>query len=97
MPGQRGGDKKRYHIIASGRVQGVGFRWFCRICAEENGITGYAKNLPDGNVELELQGSEADLYRCIDKIKKGSHFIMVYGLDINEIPVDMHESGFETC
>lgn len=40
----------------SGRVQGVGFRYFVQQCAEKAGLTGYANNLDDGRVEVLLQG-----------------------------------------
>ena len=51
----------RIHFIASGRVQGVGFRDFvCRI-GQSIEITGYAKNLPDGTVEIVAEGEEEKL------------------------------------
>lgn len=40
-----------------GRVQGVGFRWWTRSRALELGLTGYAKNQPDGRVLVVAQGS----------------------------------------
>ncbi|NHO64155.1 acylphosphatase [Aestuariicella hydrocarbonica] len=40
----------------SGRVQGVGFRYFVQQCAQRAGLTGYARNLQDGRVEVLLQG-----------------------------------------
>jgi acylphosphatase len=49
---------QRIRFIASGRVQGVGFRGFaCRI-ANSLQLVGYAKNLQDGTVELLLEGDE---------------------------------------
>ena len=51
----------RIRFIASGRVQGVGFRDFvCRIGASI-GLTGYAKNLPDGTVEIVADGEGAKI------------------------------------
>jgi acylphosphatase len=44
-----------------GRVQGVGFRWWCRARARELGLTGYAENLEDGRVKVVAEGPE---YRC---------------------------------
>ncbi|MDD9869087.1 MAG: acylphosphatase, partial [Gammaproteobacteria bacterium] len=43
-------------IRVSGRVQGVGFRAFVRAQAQRRGVTGYARNLPDGRVEVALYG-----------------------------------------
>ncbi|MFN3394138.1 MAG: acylphosphatase, partial [Candidatus Thermochlorobacter sp.] len=49
----------RIYAIASGRVQGVGYRWFIQHHAEQFGLSGYVRNLPDGRVEMELQGESA--------------------------------------
>lgn len=49
-------DRTRLTAFVRGRVQGVGFRWFVRSQALELGLTGYAKNLPDGRVEVLAQG-----------------------------------------
>jgi acylphosphatase len=45
---------RRFHV--SGRVQGVGFRYFTREVAELEGVTGYVRNLPDGRVEALVEG-----------------------------------------
>ena len=51
----------RCRFIASGRVQGVGFRDFvCRI-GESIGLAGYAKNLDDGTVEIVAEGEGAKI------------------------------------
>lgn len=47
--------------IARGRVQGVGFRWHVRRAALSVGVTGYAKNLADGSVEVLLCGDEQSI------------------------------------
>jgi acylphosphatase len=41
-----------------GMVQGVGFRWFVARHARTLGLTGYARNLPNGSVEVMVDGSE---------------------------------------
>lgn len=48
-----------------GNVQGVGFRWWTRSRALELGLTGYAKNLADGRVEVVAEGAEGD----VEKLK----------------------------
>jgi acylphosphatase len=52
---------KRFHAIILGRVQGVYYRAMAREHAKALGIKGYAKNLPDGSVELDAQGEEESL------------------------------------
>jgi acylphosphatase len=42
--------------LVSGQVQGVGFRWFVARHARSLGLSGYARNLPDGRVEVVVKG-----------------------------------------
>lgn len=51
----------RIHVLYSGRVQGVGFRATAGDIARRFPITGWVRNLADGGVELEAQGSSRDL------------------------------------
>ncbi len=51
----------QYEIIISGRVQGVGYRYFAVQKANEMGITGWVKNSVDGGVIIIAQGIEAEL------------------------------------
>ena len=46
----------REAMLADGRVQGVGFRWYVRGLARKLGLTGHVMNLPDGSVAMEVQG-----------------------------------------
>ena len=52
---------KRITANVSGRVQGVGYRYFVTDRAREIGVTGYAKNLADGSVEVVAEGTEPGL------------------------------------
>ena len=47
--------------VVSGHVQGVGYRWFVRGLADGRGLAGSARNLPDGRVEVVLEGPEDDV------------------------------------
>jgi len=57
--------------LVSGRVQGVGFRYFVRSSAQMYGLSGYAINLADGRVEFLLQGEPAAIERVIEQIRTG--------------------------
>jgi acylphosphatase len=51
----------RVVALVEGRVQGVGFRWFVRQAATARGVSGSATNLPDGRVEVDLEGPADDV------------------------------------
>jgi acylphosphatase len=57
--------------VVKGRVQGVGFRYFAQDAAEEAGLSGWVRNLPDRNVEFFAQGDEEDLDRFLQKLLRG--------------------------
>lgn len=73
---------KCVHLIVSGRVQGVFFRDNTKRKARELGLNGYAKNLPDGNVEVVAQGEENKVKELIEFIKKGPGIASVRGIEI---------------
>ena len=51
----------RVVALVDGQVQGVGYRWFVRQVATARGLTGSATNLPDGRVEVVLEGPAEDV------------------------------------
>ena len=53
----------RKHIIFSGCVQGVGFRWRARKAAEMYGVTGWVRNDWNGTVTMEVQGTEEQILK----------------------------------
>ena len=57
------------HIIFTGRVQGVGFRFTAHRIARLNQLKGYVRNLADGSVEMLAQGYTEDVDDCIKDIK----------------------------
>jgi acylphosphatase len=60
---------KRVHVVFSGRVQGVGFRYsVCRIAAEYK-VTGFVRNLLDGDVELIAEGEQQELFDFLHAIR----------------------------
>jgi acylphosphatase len=54
-------EKVRRHIIFSGEVQGVGFRYKAKHTANRYGISGWVRNLWDGSVEMEAEGHPRDI------------------------------------
>lgn len=67
MPGR----VRQIVALAKGRVQGVGYRAFCAHEATRMGLTGYAKNLPDGRVEVLAEGDESTLRQFVDRLREG--------------------------
>lgn len=74
-------DLKRVKLIVSGRVQGVGFRYFCYKQAIKLNVKGYAKNLLNGKVEIIAEGQKKDLQNFIDMIEKGPSLSRVEKID----------------
>ncbi|ADL19197.1 Acylphosphatase [Acidilobus saccharovorans 345-15] len=68
-------------IRVTGVVQGVGFRAYVRRHATMLGLTGYAKNMPDGSVEIVAQGQEKSIEELLQQLRE-SHF------DIDNIEVE---------
>ena len=54
----------------SGRVQGVGFRYTVKNVALQYNVAGFVKNLPDGRVELVMEGPEADMDRLVQDVSR---------------------------
>jgi acylphosphatase len=57
------------YVIFIGRVQGVGFRYTAHRMANRRRLTGFVRNLPDGTVEMLVQGTDRDIDDCIQDIK----------------------------
>ena len=60
---------RRYLI--SGRVQGVGFRYFTKDAADREGVAGWVRNLPDGRVEAVVEGDEEAVTRVERAVRQG--------------------------
>ena len=65
-------DKVRRHIIFYGYVQGVGFRWTAKYTARRLGLSGWVRNLDDGSVEMEAEGTERDIEELISSMEDHS-------------------------
>ena len=86
-------DRIREHIIFRGRVQGVGFRYQAMYAARAYGATGWVENLPDGSVEMEVQGTPAAIGRVLTHLRSG-HWIRIDDMDVEECPLVDGERGF---
>ena len=60
---------RRY--VISGRVQGVGFRWFTQDAASREGVVGWVRNLPDGRVEALIEGDDESVLRMERALRRG--------------------------
>ena len=68
-------------FVVQGRVQGVGYRYFVLRYAEELGVSGYARNQPDGTVEVVAEGDDAALAKLEERLHEGPSFAHVSGVD----------------
>ena len=68
-------------VRISGRVQGVGFRWFVRAEARRLGLSGWVTNLPDGGVEVAAAGEASSLQRLRAALEVGPSGADVSGLE----------------
>jgi len=62
---------QRLHAFVSGRVQGVGFRWFVIQEAQERNLTGWCRNLYNGKVEVLAEGELEALNDLLQLLRKG--------------------------
>ncbi len=63
--------QKARRFVVSGRVQGVGYRAFAQHAARGTGVTGWARNLDDGNVEVHANGTESQLDEFEAHLRQG--------------------------
>jgi acylphosphatase len=82
------------HIIFTGQVQGVGFRFTAFNMANRHQLTGFVRNLPDGTVEMLIQGSSQAIDDCIRDIK-GYFSGYIREIKIKEIPSNPQYKDFK--
>lgn len=76
--------KMQLYVLISGKVQGVGFRNFTQLNASQLGVTGYAKNLANGKVEVVAEGDKVQLDALVDLLRKGPRYARVDSIEIDE-------------
>ena len=62
---------KRVHALVAGKVQGVFFRVTAQKKAQELGLSGWVRNLPDGRVEVVAEGDKESLEMFVDHLRIG--------------------------
>jgi acylphosphatase len=75
-------------LFISGRVQGVGFRWFVQETAAREGVTGWVRNLADGRVEAYVEGESDSVERVERALRQGPG-----GARVQNVRVDVEEPG----
>lgn len=81
----------RKHLVFSGRVQGVGFRYRTVHIAQMLGLTGWVKNRGDGKVEMEVQGKREEIGKLVSVLYH-QRFIWIEEIEEKEIPVEKERS-----
>jgi acylphosphatase len=75
-------------FLVSGLVQGVGFRWFVARHARSLGLSGYARNLPDGRVEVVVSGPEHVLPDLEQLLRDGPAYAQVDKVERSDDPAE---------
>ncbi|MFB3897865.1 MAG: acylphosphatase [bacterium] len=86
---------EQFKAIIHGRVQGVGYRFFAERYAMELNITGYAKNLYNGDVEVVAQGDKPNLDAYLAKLHEGPRMSKVTQIEADWQPVTEHYPNFD--
>ena len=84
---------KRYYIIYKGQVQGVGFRWRLMNIAKKYNLTGYARNLYDGDVEVEVQGNGVDEF--LKESLEQDYYVVIEDYAVKLIDLNTSENSFK--
>lgn len=87
--------KKRYHVLISGRVQGVFFRANTCKTAVALGLTGWVRNLPDGRVETVFEGEQKEAEGMLAWCQTGTPPAQVDHVEAAEEPAEGSFTGFD--
>ena len=81
-------------FLVSGRVQGVGFRFFTQDIARQEGVRGVVRNLPDGRVEIVAEGDDQSLARLEAAVRLGPSHARVEQVEVESLPPTGRYAGF---
>lgn len=79
--------KIRVHLIISGRVQGVGYRYFIQKHANDLALSGWVQNQEDGSVEAEFEGPSNAVEKMIQFCREGPSHAKVEEIKKESVPV----------
>ena len=85
---------KKKHLIISGKVQGVSFRYWMQNLAINNNIGGWVKNRSLGDVEALIIGQEKEIQKLIKQCKIGPSSATIQNIQINDYNQNYSEKGF---
>ena len=85
------------HFTVSGRVQGVGFRWFVVKEASSRALKGWTRNLPDGRVEVLAQGEPDAVRELGEALARGPARSRVDRVDSTDAAVDARLRSFDVA
>lgn len=88
-------EEVRAHAIVSGRVQGVGFRYYAQRQAQVLSLRGWVRNLANGNVELMAQGPRERVAEFLQKIRKGPQMSWVQNCEVTLGEANANFASFE--
>lgn len=86
---------RRVHVIVEGAVQGVGYRYTMRMVAREAGVAGWVRNLRDGTVEAEFEGTDPQVDEVLAWMAEGPPGSAVTGARVSEIAPSGADAGFD--
>ena len=86
---------KRIHIIITGTVTGVGFRWWLKMEAEKRNILGFVKNRTEYEVEALLLGHEKDVEDVVRLCRKGPSSSKVESIKIEDYQQEYTKKSFD--
>ncbi len=86
---------KRFHLIISGRVQGVSYRMSAWEKARQLGLNGWVRNLNNGSVEMVIEGDTSLVKQMTDWAEQGPRFASVTNVDVSEEKVSGDLEDFE--
>jgi len=87
-------DQARLHAIVTGRVQGVGFRYFVLDAARELGLAGTVRNLRGGQVEVVAEGERTELERLAAALREGPPAARVTNVQLSWAEPTGRSAGF---